>query len=401
LYEVGITNVTSIPSGSEDFSWIENCWEWLERFTKIILCGDTDKAGRQMVEKTIQKLGAHRVATVELTLSKPFDKKIDANLVLFLEGKDALYQQCINPIDVPIAGLIQLADVEPLDVQNMPSVPTGIKELDKATGGNILGDLTVWTGKRGEGKSTILGQVMLEAVESGNKVCVYSGELNANRFKYWLDLQCAGKENIKHYYDKEKERDVYFLEKDTQKHIENWYRNKFFLYDNSVSGNSEEQSILKIFEYAVRRYDVNTFLVDNLMTARTNGSKESDFYLRQVEFVNDLINFAKQYNVHVHLVAHPKKVAGELDNDSVSGRGEITNLAHNVYAIERVEGEEFDAAISVTKNRWEGAKLKVGLKFCKISKRFYPYLSQDNKRYGWERATDPEWLQNVLKNEEE
>jgi len=395
LCEVGFDNVCSIPSGTEDFTWLETCWEWIEKFKKVVICGDMDDAGREMVRKLSQKLGTYRVSIVELS-------RKDANEVLYYEGKESLQAQIKNAKDIPIIGLIELANVKRLDVMNMPTVLTGIKELDKSTGGSILGDLSVWTGKRGEGKSTLMGQLLIEAIEAGHNVCAYSGELNADRFKYWIDLQCAGKKNIEKYFDSARDKEVMYLKKDVEQKIENWYKGKFFLYDNTISDDNEETSILKVFEYAVKRYDCKLFLVDNLMTARYSNSTETDYFLKQIKFVADLIQFANKYSVHIHLVAHPKKTKGALDNDDISGRAEITNLAHNVYSVERVDSDNgFDVMVSILKNRWEGSKDKFGLNYCKTSKRLYPPTTGPLKRYGWETAKNPEWLDKLLTHEDD
>lgn len=395
LSEVGFDNVVSIPSGSEDFTWLETCWEWVEKFKKIVLCGDMDDAGKEMVRQLSQKLGAYRVSIVELS-------RKDANLVLYNEGKDALRGQVENAREIPIVGLIDLATVKRLDSKNMPSVKTGIRELDSLTGGSILGDVSVWTGKRGEGKSTLMGQLLIEAVEDGHSVCAYSGELNADRFKYWIDLQCAGKKHIQKYFDNRRDAEVAYLDDDVVAKIENWYRGKFFLYDNRISGDNEETSILKVFEYAVKRYDCKVFLIDNLMTAKYANTAETDYFTKQINFVSDLIQFANKYSVHVHLVAHPKKTKGALDNDDISGRAEITNLAHNVYSVERVEDDDrFDVMVSILKNRWEGAKDKIALNFCKTSKRLYPPSVGALKQYGWEKQENPDWVNELLKMEDD
>ena len=73
------------------------------------------------------------------------------------------------------------------------------------------------------------------------------------------------------------------------------------------------------YEDRIRRYD-------NLMTARLAAS-ERDFYRAQGTFTGRLVEFAKRNEVHVHLVAHPRKTDRErpLDADDVGGSGEVTN----------------------------------------------------------------------------
>jgi len=387
VYEGGFRNAVSVPSGCEDFSWVETCWEWLNQFDKVIIFGDNDPAGREMTKKIIQKLGSHRCAVVDC-------QRKDANELLYRDGIEAVRQAILNAKDIPVYGLIDLADVEPLDIENMPALKTGFKALDEATGGSILGELSVWTGKRGEGKSTLMSQMMIEAIEQGSKICVYSGELKAESLQYWANLQAAGYKNITKKHDISKGKDIYLVNPDARQKITDWYRGKFFLYDNRITAaKSEEASIFKVFEHAVKKYDCKAFFVDNLMTARYDGGNESDYYLKQINFVRDLVEFAANYSVHVHLVAHPKKTKGALDNDDISGRAEITNLAHNVFSVERNEsGSEYDVAVKILKNRWEGARETVGLLYCPASRRLYMPSVGSLRQYGWNKVKEPEPL---------
>jgi twinkle protein len=379
LYEAGLENVVSIPSGSQDFTWLETCWEWLQQFQRYIICGDNDTAGKEMVKEAIKKLGHYKCSVVEL-------ERKDANEVLYFDGKETLVEAVKNAKDVPIFGIVELADVEPLDEKNIKIIKSGLKSLDEALGGFRYGELSVWTGKRGEGKSTIMNQLSIEAIAQGEKVCMYSGEMKAQDIQYWVNLQLAGRNFIKKYFCSKRQKDIFYVPDDVKAKIINWYRGKFFLYDNNIAASkSEESSILKVFEHCVRKYDIRLFVVDNLMTAKYESTNENDFYLRQINFVRDLLQFASNYNVHIHLVAHPKKTKGKIDNDDISGRSEITNLAHNVFNFERTNGQgQSDLAVDILKNRWEGVKETIGLYYCPVSRRIYSKEDGPLKRYGFE-----------------
>jgi twinkle protein len=310
----------------------------------------------------------------------------DANEVLFFDGKEALISAVKNARDIPVFGLIELADVVPIDEKNIKIIKSGLVNLDKALGGFRLGELSIWTGKRGEGKSTIMNQIAIEAIEQGEKVCMYSGEMKAQDIQYWINLQLAGREHVDEYFCEKRQKKVYFVPEDLREKISNWYRGKFFLYDNNIAASkSEESSILKVFEHCVRKYDTKLFIVDNLMTAKYESKSENDFYLRQINFVRDLLQFASNYNVHIHLVAHPKKTKGKIENDDISGRSEITNLAHNVFNFSRLENDNnADLAVEILKNRWEGVKDTLGFFYDKSSRRIYSKEQGPYKRYSWQ-----------------
>ncbi|MDI6743255.1 MAG: toprim domain-containing protein [Smithella sp.] len=387
--EAGIPNATSVPSGASQFAWIDNCWEWLEQFDKIILFGDNDEPGRKMIDTLCKKLGEERcyIATSECK---------DANELLYRHGTDAVRVAIEKAKPVPMEGIIELADVVPKDPLDEPRIKTNIKWLDKAIGGFGLGELSIWTGKRGEGKSTFLGQMILEAINEGVTCCAYSGELTANRFQDWLHKQAAGDKYLQDKIDPQTGKQYYYLERDIHDRLREWYRGRMYLYDNTVRWeNTEENTIIKVFTYAAKRFDCKMFLVDNLMTARIPEGKDSNYYRRQGNFVGELVHFAKAHNVHVHLVAHPKKGKEEDENDSVSGSSEITDRADNVFHIKRntEKKDQVSAILKITKCRDDGSvkNERIGLAFDEKSKRFYlptDPLAKD-KAYSWEYRDKP------------
>ncbi len=388
LDEAGVPNAVSVPSGAEDLTWVENCWEWLEQFDRIILWGDNDDPGKRMVRNLILKLGEWRCFVVD-------SPHKDANISLAREGKEktAVYVNAARAI--PIHGLLELADVTPIDPSSIERVRSGIPELDKEIGGLQMGEVSIWTGKNGQGKSTLLGQLMLNAVNEGKAVCAYSGELRADRFQYWINLQAAGPKHISLRFDQVRDKNVPYLERDINSRVREWYRGKFWLYDNNIRGeNAEELGIIKLFTFAARKYDCKVFLVDNLMTAKFDQISDEDFYRAQSKFVGELVHFAKTYNVHVHLVAHPKKTRGKLEKEDISGSGDITNRADNVFSVERVTEDsdlECDSVVSILKNRSEGKQnIEIGLNFDENSKRFWqPSDTQSSTwRYGWEAVEE-------------
>lgn len=378
-YEAGIPNCVSVPSGAEDFTWIDTCWEFIQQFESVYIYGDNDAPGREMVRRLAVKLSDKRVSVVQ------HDCK-DANELLFRQGPAAVRSAWELAKEIPAAGLLNLAEIAPLDIENLESVKTSIAPLNKMIGGFCYGDVTVFTGKRGEGKSTLLSQLMLDAIEDGKKVCAYSGELRADRFQYWTDLQAAGKSNISEYYDHSKDRQIYYIPKDIRDKIHAWYDGRYWLYDNAISATNEEVTILQAFEAAAKRYDCRVFLVDNLMTADYGKMSDSDFYRQQSRFVGQLVSFANRHNVHVFLVAHPRKTQGTIKNDDVSGSADITNRVANVITLSKISdlGAPCDLSLEVTKNRWEGNCGAISLNYCKISHRLYVPETGDIRQYSWQ-----------------
>lgn len=98
--------------------------------------------------------------------------------------------------ELPAYGILNLAQVARRGPAEGSPRAVPVPVLDKGIGGFFAGELSVWTGKRGVGKSTILGQLLLEAIDQGHTVCAYSGELPKEQFREWIYLQAAGPEHI-------------------------------------------------------------------------------------------------------------------------------------------------------------------------------------------------------------
>lgn len=297
-------------------------------------------------------------------------------------GSKGLDNLIVSAIPKPAYGIVELADVQPK--ARVSSVNSGIGELDRAINGCGMGQLSIWTGTRGSGKSTIASQLLLEAVNQGQKVCAYSGELPNWQFQGWAFQQAAGSNNVTRQINPKTGAEYYMVPDDVKNRIKEWWRGKFYLYDNNIANANDADSIISVLELAAHRYGCKVFLADNLMTARFKD--ERDFYREQSNFVGRLVSFAKNNNVHVHLVAHPRKAGDKaLIADDVGGSGDITNRADNVFSLKRIENEDagFDAGLTILKNRDYGATGKIRLLYDVASRRYYQFGGNPNNHYGW------------------
>lgn len=268
---------------------------------------------------------------------------------------------------------------------------SNIKSLDKKTNGFQMGQLSVWTGKSGHGKSTFISQMLVEAIDQGYNVCSYSGELKLETFKNWIDLQIAGDENIDLVEDREYSRVKKYIKPEILKKIENWYDGKIYCYDNRlIQDNIENNFVINVIEEAIRNYNCKVFLIDNLMTCSFENSKIQDFYKAQSDFVGKLSYLTKAYDIHIHLVAHPRKTTGNaITQDDISGTSDTFKRADNVFCVERKEDNT--NSIKIMKCRETGVNnYEVLLNFLEISKRFYESDNEMSKyrKYSFDRSEE-------------
>lgn len=393
ISDCGIDNAVSVPNGCNGFTFLDNVWDWIVKFQEVVVFGDCEKGKITLLDTLAKRL------PVKVKGVRPEDYlgEKDANDIYRKYGKQAILTAIENAEVPPVKHVKELADVQSVDLFNLPKIRTGLKELDSVIGGLYFGQVVLLTGKRGEGKSTLLSQLLVEAMDQNYSIFAYSGELADYHFKRWMDFQAAGPEFIttqKSIYGEE----YYQIPNDIVERINAWYRGRAYIYDNNSVDDNEMESLISTIEHTIQRYDVKVVAVDNLMTAMDFTG--DDIYKAQSAFVKALKNIALKYNVVVILVAHPRKTqmdgkpGAELGNDDVSGSSDITNRVDLVMAYSRNYGKtnpddtmQADSRLSVTKNRLTGKLTQKGkgidLFYSQKSKRISSVLSKD-KSYGWQ-----------------
>jgi 5S rRNA maturation endonuclease (ribonuclease M5)/KaiC/GvpD/RAD55 family RecA-like ATPase len=377
LAEVGVTNATTIPLGAGNLDCIDNCWDWINQFETIMIFPDNDEAGRKLLDNISRRLGIWRCSVIKTDLK-------DANEVLLKRGKDELLEILNNPYPIT-TNIISIKDVPKSNKNNDTGASSGLDNLDFNTNGFILGEVSVWVGTTGSGKSTLLSQMLLESLNTGYNVCAYIGESTLRYHRDIVIKQLAGKDNfsLSPTPSKFTNKPYWFInDKETKTNkMYQWCGDKYYLIN--TEGAISPTELLELFEYATRRYDVKIFLVDNIMSMRGYDEDYQRMFRQQGEFITRLVTFARDYDVHIHIVSHTRKT-----DKQISGTAEISNRAFNIFSITRVDGDnDYNAMLEILKCRSSGVQnLKIGLKFDTVSKRF---TMADNelgftKKYGWE-----------------
>ena len=386
LTEAGIQNAVSVPTGAMGFTWLENVWEWINGFAEVIVFGDCEKGKITLVDALSRRLPK----PVKVVRQEDYLGEKDANDILRKYGTEALRQAVANARIIPVTHIKELADVAAVDLSKLPKINTGIAMLDRVIGGLYYGQVILVTGKRGEGKSTVVSQLAAEALNQGLRVLAYSGELPDYHFRRWLDMQLAGPQNVETSCNQFSDA-VYRLPEDVTEQIGEWYRGRAYIYDNNAV-DDEDAALLDTIEQAVCRYGINLVCIDNLMTAIDAASTDTQ-YLKQSHFVRQLKQLAVKHNIAVLLVAHPRKTQGDVsENDAVSGSADITNRVDTVISYVK-NGEDASAGgkLLVLKNRMTG-KLAlndnaIAVGYDEKSKRVYSAAGRNDFRYGWEKES--------------
>lgn len=385
-----IPNAVSVPTGAKGFTWIPYCWDWLCKWKKIIVFGDFEKGSISLLDELAKRLKDR----VEHVREDNYKDCKDANEILLKYGAQQVRKCVEESVKLPIDNVIDLADVKELDPYSIEKIPTGIADVDNLLCGGIpFGVVTIVTGKSGKGKSTFVGQIITRALNKGDNVFVYSGEMPNYLFKNAIDFQIAGPANVV----EEDRRDYVkrYVRKSAKDKIVEWYRGKCMLYDRTMV-KDEDTDLLNTIERMIVSQNVRVIVIDNLMTminkTRVKGSKLE----AQSEVSNALEDMARFYNVCIILVAHKRKDSGIDDedmDDSIRGDSDIVNSAGVIihYNVNKDENtmENYPRIISVTKNRVFGRTSYRGWKvhYDEKSKRIYGDHDDLNICLGWDNES--------------
>lgn len=390
----GLENAVSVPNGAKGFTWVPYCFNWVSKFQEIVVFGDFEKGHMTLLED-FQKRFPNRIKHVR---EQDYQGCKDANELLQRHGAGAIRQAVDNAIMVPVKRVLPLADVESVNIYELPKLKTGISELDRTLyGGLPFGMVCIIAGKRGDGKSTVASQIMANAVEQGYSTFAYSGELPNYLYKSWFDFQIAGRNHIT---ENQTEFGTVnrFITNRNQELINAWYREKAYIYDNRIIDTDEQEDLLKSVTQAIMQYDIKVVLIDNLMTAMYIDEKQgTDKYDQQGRFVRELTKIAIRYDVLILLVAHRRKNMQSQDaNDEISGSGDITNLAGITLSYDRGSKDDLDKGIMddtqrkliIAKNRLFGKVNLNGiiLSYDEKSKRVYGPRDDVNRQFGWDKS---------------
>lgn len=367
-----------------DFEQLKDCAEYFARFPAVFLAiGDGEK------RDTLADAFGFYLPSVRVILPAPDAFSAGKTVAEIVAASDdpaaALDRIGFGARCAPCRGLLDIADVVEPKEDGHPLL-SGFTDLDRAIGGFRGGELTVITGKRGGGKSTLVGQFILEAIEQGRKVALFSGELSPWRVRSWIVTQAAGRENLTETVDNWTGQALYSVCSATEKQIIDWMGGNLFLFDRRTEDDMED-AVLNSFELAVLRYGCSAFFVDNIMSLELAGD---DLYRGQSAFVGRLCAFAKRHNAVVFLVAHPRKGerGKEIEADDVAGASGISDRADNVIALRRLgdieaENAGYSSKLVILKNRGFGASGFVRLDYDRQSRRLYRAGASPDKRYSW------------------
>lgn len=331
--ESGIDNVVSVPFGVSNLDWINNHFEDLKKFPEIILAFDNDEAGKKANIEVIRRLEDEECNTFISVLELKEYKDLNEALNDEKDLKEIINN---NKKEVTIQDVIAFKDIES-DFKEYERYRTGIKGLDMYLGGIRMGEVSIFSGSAGSGKSTLANQLLVQGILSGYRGYIFSGELPNNQLSRWIIKQFCNETELYKKTDSYTEKTEYFPTKNASEKVKDILSDKLLVDKNSTIFYKE---LLKKMEFLIKRNGVKIFLIDNLMKVDCGEAIETSE--NEVKFVSGLKDIVNKYQVHIMLVAHPRKPdsTGKTGQYDIYGSSKIPNLVDNIIFVKRLLSDD-------------------------------------------------------------
>ncbi len=188
------------------------------------------------------------------------------------------------------------------------------------------GEVTIWAGENGVGKSLLMGELALQFVSLRQRTLIMSFEMTPARTLYRMLRQCYGRKPLA----------------SEEKAIDNWLH---WLGDNGLllaktQSTISADSIIGITKVAATELGCRHIIIDNLMKVVAG----EDDLNAQKAFVTELCRLAQETQCHIHLVAHLKKpdnkIASEPTRYFIRGSSAISDQADNIVLVWRNKAKD-------------------------------------------------------------
>ena len=332
LHEAGIKNAISVPNGAtlshNNLDYLDNCIDYFDDKTKIILALDTDDPGLALRAELVRRLGAETCYLVD------FEDCKDANEYLIKYGKDKLKQVIDKARSYPLENVTTFKDIEG-EVKDFvkngfkPGYQVGLSNFDEIFSTYTSQFITV-TGIPSSGKSDFVDQMVVGYNRNYAWKTAFASPENAPTYLH------AHKLMRKTWQGMPSSKDI---------HGEKWNRIANHVNDNYFFIDMERytlESVLRKGAELVKRKGIKCLVIDPFNKVRDKNASSLDVNTYTMEYLTKIENFAKKFDVLVFIVAHPTKMYktndGKIEEPNmynIKGGGEWYDASYHGILVHR------------------------------------------------------------------
>jgi len=332
LHEAGIKNTISVPNGatlnSNNLDYLDNCIDYLEDKTKIIIAVDADEPGQALKNEFVRRLGAEVCYLVDFNGNK------DANEFLMEHGTDKLRSAIHAAKQVPLENVSTLYDIEDElkdFVQNgfKPGYQIGLENFDKIFS-TYTGQFITVTGIPSSGKSDFVDQMVVGYNKNYQwKTAFASPEnqptyLHAHKLmrKTWMDMPSASD-----------------IGGDKWNQVADHVNDNYFFIDMDKYN---LESVLRKGAELVKRKGIKCLVIDPFNKVRDVNAHSDDVNRYTMDYLAKIEAFCRKYDVLTFIVAHPTKMYkgsdGKIEEPTmynIKGGGEWYDASYHGLLVHR------------------------------------------------------------------
>lgn len=323
--------VSGTTGESSTFKQIQAQYQFFNKFKKIVICMDNDKAGKEAFEKILKVLPRNKIYLMRLELK-------DANDYL-KEKKEKEFVQAFwnaklhTPAGVYASTDLYEAALDCLDARVITLPPFMKIASDMLGGGLVVEEITVILAKTSIGKTLLVNEITKHIIEAHPEHTLGVLSLEATYKKYSRNLLSSFLSIPLHR--KTKEEKAVILENNKER-IQNFYVKgdgtpKFFVCDDrGATVDSIKEKVLEM----IISFGVTILVIDpysDLLSGMTVSEQE--------ELATWLKRIMKEYGITPVVISHVKKGDNNSDErlteDSAMGSSFLVKGAGITIALER------------------------------------------------------------------
>jgi len=348
LHESGITNAISVPNGatigSNNLEYLDNCIDYFEDKSKIIIAVDSDTAGQALQTELVRRLGA------EVCYLASFEDCKDANEYLLKYGKEALSQRISRAKPVPLENVTTFKDIED-EVTDFvrngfkPGFQIGLDNFDSIFS-TYTGQFITVTGIPSSGKSDFVDQMIVGYNEKYGWKTAYASPENTPTYLHAHKLMRKTWQGMPTVAD---------IKTDKWNQIADHVNDNYFFIDME---RYTLESVLRKGAELVKRKGIKCLVIDPFNKVRAQDAS-GDVNVYTLEYLSQIEIFAKKYDVLVIVVAHPTKMykdtKGNIEEPTmynIKGGGEWYDASYHGLLVHR-NYEEKTVKVKVLKCKFQ------------------------------------------------
>jgi twinkle protein len=368
--QCGYARTVSVPSGApsgpegeklREYAYLEHAKDVLKPVKSFILATDGDAPGQYLMQDLALRLGRARCKIVKY----PKDCK-DLNEVLARYGERGVHETIRRATDYHIEGLYTLSELPPYEERQKFSIAPWLDNHWKVR----MGDFSVITGIPGHGKSTFMNDVMCRlATNHGWRIAVASFEQHP---------RADHLRSLRSWYLNGPLKDAFgnlIVSDDALAAADAWIEKHFVFIHPREEDLTNLEWCLDMCASAARQKGCRMVVIDPWN--ELDHSRPSDMSL--TEYTGTAIKqfklLARANDIHVTVVAHPTKLAGNTKPTlySISDSAHWYNKADVGIVVHKQDpGNEF-ADIDIQKSRYHDEIGRPGIipvRFSPATRRF-------------------------------